>query len=188
LGYRQQPVRFNAAGWPRSRGDGELAGWRFQPECVGGQPIPAADRVSNAKKLSVASMGDKNGLCMFVALRLRRFLSVEAGRWPYFGGAGVNPSRRWLGSGFGLGFGAFLASFLPLSLLPMIRSVTQEGSGGKEQIPCLLLITCWSRLHSSSQFDMIQRCAQGNLWAVIGTTAFGPVPISRLRHAKRVGR
>ncbi len=35
---------------------------------------------------------------------------------------------------------------------------------------------------------MIQRCAQGNLWAVIGTTAFGPVPISRQRHAKRVDR
>jgi hypothetical protein len=36
----------------------------------------------------------------------------------YLGGAGVNISRL-LGSGFGLGFGAFFASFLPLSLLPM---------------------------------------------------------------------
>jgi len=33
----------------------------------------------------------------------------------YFGGAGVNISRFWPGSGFGLGFGAFLTSFLPLS-------------------------------------------------------------------------
>jgi hypothetical protein len=29
------------------------------------------------------------------------------------------------GSGFGLGFGAFLTSFLPLSLLPIVSSVTQ---------------------------------------------------------------
>jgi large subunit ribosomal protein L1 len=35
---------------------------------------------------------------------------------------------------------------------------------------------------------MIQRCAWGNLWAVNGTTAFGPVPISRQRPAKCVGR
>jgi hypothetical protein len=35
------------------------------------------------------------------------------------------------GSGLGLGFGAFLTSFLPLSLLPMGRSVTQKGSAGK---------------------------------------------------------
>ena len=41
------------------------------------------------------------------------------GKRPYFGGAGVKISRFWLGSGFGFGLGAFLASFLPLSLLPM---------------------------------------------------------------------
>ena len=41
-------------------------------------------------------------------------------RWSYFGGgAGVNPSRLWAGSGLGFGLGAFLTSFLPLSLLPM---------------------------------------------------------------------
>jgi hypothetical protein len=37
----------------------------------------------------------------------------------YLGEAGVNPSRLRPGSGFGLGFGAFLVSFLPLSLFPM---------------------------------------------------------------------
>ena len=31
----------------------------------------------------------------------------------------MNPSRLRPGSGLGLGFGAFLTSFLPLSLLPM---------------------------------------------------------------------
>jgi hypothetical protein len=36
----------------------------------------------------------------------------------YFDGGGVNTSRL-VGSGFGFGFGAFFASFLPLSLLPM---------------------------------------------------------------------
>jgi TRAP-type mannitol/chloroaromatic compound transport system substrate-binding protein len=35
------------------------------------------------------------------------------------------------GSGLGLGFGAFLASFLPLSLLPMGPSVPQVGGWGK---------------------------------------------------------
>ena len=36
----------------------------------------------------------------------------------YFGGAGVNISRL-LGSGFGLGFGAFFTSLRPLSLFPI---------------------------------------------------------------------
>jgi len=53
----------------------------------------------------------------------------------YFGGAGVNPSRLRPGSGFGLGFGAFLTSFLPLSLLPMGPSVPQEGGWGKAKRP-----------------------------------------------------
>ena len=43
----------------------------------------------------------------------------------YFGGGGVKISRFCEGSGFGFGFGAFLASFLPLSLLPMHPSMTQ---------------------------------------------------------------
>ena len=51
----------------------------------------------------------------------------------YFGGAGVKTSRFWPGSGLGLGLGAFLTSFLPLSLLPMGRSVTQKGVRGKDQ-------------------------------------------------------
>jgi hypothetical protein len=50
----------------------------------------------------------------------------------YFGGAGVKISRR-AGSGFGLGFGAFLASFLPLSLLPMVKSMTQTAARGKSK-------------------------------------------------------
>lgn len=51
-------------------------------------------------------------------------------RWAvqsYFGGAGVNVSRLCAGSGFGLGFGAFLTSFLPLSLFPMDASVPQKS-------------------------------------------------------------
>jgi hypothetical protein len=45
----------------------------------------------------------------------------------YFGGgAGVNTSRLRPGSGFGLGFGAFLVSFLPLSLFPMGASMPQK--------------------------------------------------------------
>jgi hypothetical protein len=53
-------------------------------------------------------------------------------RWTYFGGAGVKPSRLWAGSGFGLGLGAFLTSFLPLSLLPMCASVPQKGVLGED--------------------------------------------------------
>jgi hypothetical protein len=53
-------------------------------------------------------------------------------RQSYFGGAGVKPSRLWLGSGLGLGLGAFLTSFLPLSLLPMRVSVPQKSGFGKE--------------------------------------------------------
>jgi hypothetical protein len=50
----------------------------------------------------------------------------------YFGGAGVNPSRLRPGSGFGLGFGAFLTSFLPLSLLPIHASLPQIGTHAKD--------------------------------------------------------
>jgi hypothetical protein len=54
----------------------------------------------------------------------------RAGGLCYFGGAGVNASRL-LGSGFGFGLGAFLVSFLPLSLFPMPPSVTQSRCGEK---------------------------------------------------------
>lgn len=40
----------------------------------------------------------------------------------YFGGGGVKISRL-LGSGFGLGFGAFFVSLRPLSLFPIADSV-----------------------------------------------------------------
>lgn len=49
----------------------------------------------------------------------------------YFGGAGVKTSRLRPGSGLGLGLGAFLTSFLPLSLFPMRVSMTQKDAGGK---------------------------------------------------------
>jgi hypothetical protein len=39
----------------------------------------------------------------------------------------VKTSRRWPGSGLGFGLGAFFASFLPLSLLPMAVSMTQNS-------------------------------------------------------------
>lgn len=58
---------------------------------------------------------------------------------PYFGGAGMNPSRLRPGSGLGLGFGAFLTSFLPLSLLPMGRSVTQRGAEGKNLLKKMMM-------------------------------------------------
>lgn len=45
---------------------------------------------------------------------------------PYFGGGGMKTSRLVAGSGLGFGLGAFLTSFLPLSLLPMVASVPQS--------------------------------------------------------------
>jgi hypothetical protein len=44
----------------------------------------------------------------------------------------VNISRFWPGSGLGLGFGAFLVSFLPLSLFPMGESMTQKAARRKD--------------------------------------------------------
>jgi hypothetical protein len=52
----------------------------------------------------------------------------------YFGGAGVNTSRFWLGSGLGLGFGAFFASLRPLSLLPMNASLPQFATYAKGKL------------------------------------------------------
>jgi len=50
----------------------------------------------------------------------------------YFGGGGVlNISRLRPGSGFGFGLGAFLVSFLPLSLFPMQASMTQKSASEK---------------------------------------------------------
>jgi hypothetical protein len=59
--------------------------------------------------------------------------ACRRGLTPYFGGAGVNPSRLRPGSGLGFGLGAFFGSFLPLSLLPMGASVPQKGTRGKER-------------------------------------------------------
>src|SRR5580658_2715839 len=78
----------------------------------------------NAKKPSAY------GGLLFVGLSLG---SREAFAANYFGGAGVKISRL-AGSGFGLGFGAFLVSFLPLSLLPMIESMTQNAAPRKAKI------------------------------------------------------
>lgn len=53
----------------------------------------------------------------------------------YFGGgAGENPSRLRPGSGFGFGLGAFLTSFLPLSLFPMRASMTQKAAPEKSEL------------------------------------------------------
>lgn len=50
----------------------------------------------------------------------------------YFGGdGGEKISRLRPGSGFGFGLGAFFASFLPLSLLPMRPSMTQKPGAEK---------------------------------------------------------
>ncbi len=50
----------------------------------------------------------------------------------YFGGdGGEKISRLRPGSGFGFGLGAFFASFLPLSLLPMRPSMTQKTGAEK---------------------------------------------------------
>ena len=53
---------------------------------------------------------------------------------PYLGGAGagVKPSCLRPGSGFGFGLGAFFTSFLPLSLVPMGSSVTQNSALGED--------------------------------------------------------
>ena len=48
----------------------------------------------------------------------------------YFcGGGGEKISRLRPGSGLGFGLGAFLTSFLPLSLFPMYASMTQKVRG-----------------------------------------------------------
>ncbi len=53
----------------------------------------------------------------------------------YFGGGGgAKISRLRPGSGFGFGLGAFLTSFLPLSLFPMQASITQKVRVWKEPI------------------------------------------------------
>jgi len=52
-------------------------------------------------------------------------------------GGGVKISRLCPGSGFGLGFGAFFASLLPLSLFPMRASMPQMLQSEKPRLPRL---------------------------------------------------
>jgi hypothetical protein len=59
-------------------------------------------------------------------LRLKRGAPEMQAVQSYFGGGGMKTSRLCAGSGLGFGLGAFLASFLPLSLLPMGASVPQK--------------------------------------------------------------
>jgi len=55
---------------------------------------------------------------------------IERLRRLYFcGGDGEKISRLRPGSTFGFGLGAFLTSFLPLSLFPMYASMTQKVCG-----------------------------------------------------------
>ena len=72
----------------------------------------------------------------------------------------MNPSRLRPGSGFGLGFGAFFTSFLPLSLLPMNASVPQMGDGGKAK-SLISIVFAGSDLQSEGRFAMIQRYVLG---------------------------
>ncbi len=81
----------------------------------------------------------------------------------YFGGAGVKISRLRPGSGFGLGLGAFLASFLPLSLLPMRPSMTQNACLRKEAIApncCLLRLLLLRGCGLVRQMVVIQDCVE----------------------------
>jgi hypothetical protein len=88
------------------------------------------DRVAKTTRLAAAAM--------------RHTTTHTSDRWPvshtakraiqapYFGGGGaVKISRLRPGSGFGFGLGAFLVSFLPLSLFPMQASMTQKAVHGK---------------------------------------------------------
>ena len=91
---------------------------------------------------------------------------------PYLGGAevGVKPSRLRAGSGFGFGLGAFLTSFLPLSLLPMGPSVTQNGSLGEDE-------------KDGSPLRPASRCLNG-----FNRTGHGAVACPRLASAVRFRR
>ena len=60
---------------------------------------------------------------LLLAMLLLRMACSEEIASAYLGGGGVKISRL-LGSGFGLGFGAFFTSLRPLSLFPMGDSVT----------------------------------------------------------------
>jgi hypothetical protein len=86
-------------------------------------------------------------------------LAIDSWRLPYFGGVGVNISRLRPGSGFGLGLGAFLVSFLPLSLLPMRPSMTQNAGPRKEPIApncCLLGLLLLRRCRLVREMVVVQ--------------------------------
>ena len=82
-------------------------------------------------------------------------------RWSYLGGAGVNPSRLRPGSGLGFGLGAFLTSFLPLSLLPMCASVPQRGAWGEgltEKYPAPIAeSSAWIPIRKRISFSVARR-------------------------------
>ena len=130
---RRDAVRFHGIGMP----PGEAAYFKltlfregqFNPRRMRGarELKPAMRRYEMGTGRKKALPGQAGPFCVV----LKRAGGGGVPRPAYFGGVGVNPSRLRPGSGLGLGFGAFFASFLPLSLLPMGASVTQKARGGK---------------------------------------------------------
>ena len=107
-------------------------------EKTGGEQQPQKDQRSYSK-LNCGNL-ESNLRAQKSSLRRESFFckhakrcAVEVLSWcrPYLGGAGVNDSRLRPGSTLGLGLGAFLGSFLPLSLLPMLANMTQKAASSK---------------------------------------------------------
>ena len=109
---------------PRSCFDKDAASWR---RC-------AAWQVARRVVLSQVSE-TRPGAPTFVVSREGERLFVV-----YFGGGGVKISGLRPGSGFGLGLGAFLVSFRPLSLFPMGASLPQLGDGEQWSVGKMVVV------------------------------------------------
>ena len=97
------------------------------------QGFTAAGTHESHRRQKTASRAEKT------LLRLKRGAPLRRAVRAYFGGAGVNNSRLCAGSGLGFGLGAFLTSFLPLSLLPMVASVPQMRATRQGLLTLVLL-------------------------------------------------
>jgi hypothetical protein len=115
---------------------------------------------------------------------IQPFNESRSGSAVYFGGGGVKISRLE-GSGFGFGLGAFLVSFLPLSLFPMQDSMTQKTAAEK----CRLMLHPGPALHDFGHKLMAR--AFNKLQQVAGVAFHrqrsSPAPAARAIHVVMAG-
>jgi hypothetical protein len=119
----------------------------------------------------------------FLLVNLRARQWGRAGRMSLLRRSRCEPFASAAGLWFRLGFRRLL-DFLLTFVFASHGSKCDTKGGPRERPKCpKSFVSSGPGLHFGNCFSMIRRCVRGNPWAVISTTAFGPV-----REAGRYGQ